>query len=485
MDILLIDPPYIGLKGISVDRGYNMGLTSLAAYLRRGGVEAAVLTGDLFTETRRGLLRKVMPGAMRNMARYAAGQREYARIVSDPHHSVWKDIAAAVGRIRPGAVGIAYITTSRHSVARVAGLVKGIDRGIKVIAGSFHPTFCPEDVLRNPDIDFVIRGEGEVPLLQLMNGLRQGLRAPEEVPGLSYRDGNGQVKNNPAPAPLASLDEMPFPARDLVLNCDYDFYRLHAVTTTRGCPYTCTFCADRRLWGGKVRRRSAANVIGELRLLKSTYQISYVDIVDGTFTFDRKYLQAFCNALLDEKLDIKWRCTARYDNLDPEILALMRKSGCTGLYFGLESGSDRILKAVDKKITTADIVRVSRMVRDAGILSETSVLLGLPDETTEDIEATLSLMRVIKTDQYDVNSFIPLPGTVIWDAMSDGERQAIDWLKVGYKSYDNYFSKRLTREEFAACRREAYRIADKVLRRTIVRLGARALVRPVAGIFRR
>jgi anaerobic magnesium-protoporphyrin IX monomethyl ester cyclase len=485
MDILLIDPPYISLKGMSTDRGYNMGLTSLAAYLRRGGVEAAILTGDLFMEKRPGLLRPLMPAVLQNMSKYAAGQREYARIVADRAHPVWKKIADTVRRTRPGAVGIAYFTPSKHTATRIAALVKEIDKEIKVIAGSFHPTFCPEEVLQSRDIDFVVRGEGEIPLLELLKELKKDRPELEKVPGISYRDGDGRIINNQVAGLINNLDELPFPARDLVLNCDYNSYRLHSIATTRGCPYTCSFCADRRLWGGKVRRRSVANVLTELHLLKNTYKISYVDIVDGTFTFDRKYLQSFCNALLDQQLDVRWRCTARYDNLDREILTLMKRAGCSGLYFGLESGSERILKSIDKKITLADIVRVNQIVRDTGILADTSVLLGLPDEGREDIEATLSLMRSIEADEFDVNSFIPLPGTSIWDAMSEEEKKNIDWLKVGYKSYDNYFSKELSREEFAAYRDEAYKIAGRVLRKTIIRLGARALFSPVARVFGR
>jgi hypothetical protein len=117
MDILLIDPPYISLKGMSTDRGYNMGLTSLAAYLRANGIEAAILTGDLLTEKRPGLLRPVMPAVFQNMAKYAAGQREYARIVSDGAHPVWKKLSAAVTQARPKAVGIPYRRQTRRGAA--------------------------------------------------------------------------------------------------------------------------------------------------------------------------------------------------------------------------------------------------------------------------------------------------------------------------------------------------------------------------------
>lgn len=483
MDILFVDPPYVSLKGMSIDRGYNMGLTSLAAYLRQGGIESAIITSDLFMEKRPRILRPLMPAVLQNLSKYSAGQREYARIVADRAHPVWEKIADTIRRYKPASVGIPYITSSKHTVARVASLVKEIDRDISVIAGSFHPTFCPEEVLENRDIDYVIRGEGEIPLLELINELKKDKAELEKVPNLSFRDSAGQIVNNQKADLIKNLDELPFPARDLVLNCDYDSYRCHNLISTRGCPYTCSFCADRGLWGGKVRRRSVANVIEELRLLKETYKMNYVDFFDGTFTYDRKYLEAFCNAMLDQKLDIKWRCTARYDNLDKEILTLMKKAGCSGLYFGIESGSDNTLETINKKQTLADINRVNQIVRDLGILEATSILLGLPDDGKEDIEVTLSLMRSFKTDEFDVNSFMPLPGTPYWDAMSEEEKSDIDWSKVGLKSYDNYFSKKLSREELLQYREEAEKIARGVLRKGAVRLATKALFSPVAKVF--
>jgi radical SAM superfamily enzyme YgiQ (UPF0313 family) len=256
------------------------------------------------------------------------------------------------------------------------------------------------------------------------------------------------------------------------LNCDYDLYRVHCISTARGCPYTCSFCADRRLWGGKVRRRSVDNVIEEMRLLKDKYKIDSVDFVDGTFTYDREYLQTFCDIIINHKLNIKWRCTARYDNLNEDLLLLMKQANCSGLYFGLESGSERVLKAIDKKITVEEIIKVSEMVYNSGIPSVTSIVLGLPEEKKEDIEETLKLMKKVKTDILDVNSYVPLPGTRLYDSMSEEDKKNIDWRKVAFKSFDNYFSKNISRDDFRRYVSEAYEIANNVRRETLVRFGA-------------
>ncbi len=480
VDILLIDPPYMSLKKVSTDCGYNVGLTSLAAYLSREGIDSAVLTGDLLTETPANKLWTSI-----DYKDYTLAQRNYAKTVDDKDHIIWKKISDYIRQVEPIAVGIPYMTPLKHVVERIARLVKEIDPDIKVIAGHAHPTFFPEEVMQNPDIDFVIRGEGEVVLTYLMKELKKDSYKLEKVPGIYYRDENGYLNNNPGVEPIANLDKLPFLARDLVLNCDYDRYREHELITSRGCPYSCVFCADKKLWGGKVRRRSVNNVIEELKLLKDKYNIGFLAIVDGTFTFDRKYLKDFCNKLIDLRLDIKWGCTARYDNLDEDLLKLMKRSNCSGLYFGLESGSDRMLEAMDKKITVAKIIEVSNMVHSVGIPSFSSVILGLPFDTKEETEETLKLMRKIKTDFYDINSYIPLPGTMLYDSTSEEVKRNIDWRKSAMKSFDNFFLTGMSHDEFNAYVSEAYEIANAVRRKSIFRYGVRMLPDLVADNVKR
>lgn len=472
MDILFIDPPYTSLKGMPINRGYNAGLTSLAAYIRQAGLETAVLSGDILAS--RGLADTVIWG---NIKKYASGQLEYQKIVRDKTHPVWGKIADIIRKQKPKTVGIPYLTPLKYVVERIAELTKDVDPEIKVIVGSSHPTFCSEKVIRDQNIDYVVRGEGEIPLLKLVLELMKNNPKLENVPGITFREKDGYVRNTQSPNLIDDLDELPFLARDLVMNCDYKKYPSHLMITARGCPYTCKFCSDRTLWQHKVRRRSIQNVLQEFEALKRSFpKLEFVDIVDGTFTYDRKYLLSFCNEMIERKYDIPWRCTARYDNLDEDILDLMRRANCTGLYLGLESGSDRILNFVDKKIGTEEIIKVSRMVYKSGITSATAILLGLPDENKTDAMQTLDLMKRIKTDIFDVNSYIPLPGTMLWDAMSEADKQKIDWYKTGYKSFHNYFSKNMSENEFINYRNAAYRIARNVQIRTIIRLGVERAV---------
>jgi anaerobic magnesium-protoporphyrin IX monomethyl ester cyclase len=454
MDILLIDPPYKSLKGIGSECGYSMSTVSLGAYLKNNGIDASILSGDLLADL------PVQPSFSFNVRQYSEGQNLYAKIIMDDNHSIWQKISDAILSCRPKLIGITYLTPMAHSAKKIAELAKKIDKNIVVIAGGHHPSFCPAETLSDQNIDVVVRGEGEIPLLRLVETLLSDASDVKSINGISFKD-QGNIIENPDGDMILDLDSLPFPARDLVHNCDYSRYRLHRMITARGCPYNCSFCSDKSLWRGKIRRRSIGSIMKEIRMLIRDYDIKYIDLVDGTFTYDRRYVVDFCNAVRSKGLNIKWRCTARYDNLDENLINLMAKSNCKGLYFGLESGSQNILNGINKQINLKDIIKTSEIVNKSGITSVTSVIIGLPDETRSDIEATLNLMKSIKTSIYDINSFVPLPGTPLHKG------QAIDWLKVGFKSLDNYFSTKISQKDLCRYIETAYDIAQDKLEYTI------------------
>ena len=454
MDILLIDPPYKSLKNIGVDCGYVLSLTSLSAYLNDAGLDTAVLTCDLLLGLGAGNIMDM------DMGIYARGQEHYEHALADDSHDVWIKISDIIQRSQPKAVGLTYLTPTKNVIEKLTRLVKEIDSTIKVIAGGHHATFCPSDVMKNPHVDFVVRGEGEIPLLRLMETIRSDTTNWSDVPGIAYRNASGEVVSTEEAPMVEDLDSLPFPARDLVMDCDYNIYKTHYVLTARGCPHRCAFCSDRRMWRRRVRRRSVANVISELKLLKDTYRPLFIDFSDGTFTFDKAYLTEFCEHVIAEDIGLMWRCTARYDTITEDMLRLMKRSNCFGLYFGLESGSSRVLASINKGISTDQIRHVSEMVHDNGIISMASVMFGLPDEDEEDIRKTLELMRTVKADLFDINCYVPLPGTPLYDDMDETTRDAINWNKASYKSLASNFSRTLSSEQLRDYVLEAYEIAD-------------------------
>lgn len=464
MDILLIDPPYKSLKGVGIDCAYTMGLASLCAYLNDNRVEASILTGDLLAD--------MAPGNILNMdaAAYARGQAAYRQAILSADHPVWSRITRAITDCGPKAVGIMYLTPAKAAVEKVAAIVKSVNAAIPVIAGGHHPTFCYNQVLANRHIDFAIKGEGEIPLLKLAREIISGNQNWKAVPNLAYRDAVGAIHSTKEADFVSDLDALPFAARDRVLGCDYQIYRTHYLYTARGCPYTCSFCSDNNMWRYKVRRRRVDHVLAELRMLKADYDPAFVDISDGTFTYDRKYLIDFCERMIAEDLGLMWRCTARYDNLTADLLKLMRRANCFGLYFGLESGSARMLDEMHKQTTPAKMLEASQMVRDSGIISMASVILGLPEERPEDVKQTLTLMRRMACDLFDINCYVPLPGTSDYDHMDPEAFNRIDWLQVGFKSLTTNFSKHISDQQFKQFIREAYQIADDARRQFMQRM---------------
>ncbi len=458
MDILLVDPPYKSLKGVVAEFAYPMSLVKLAGYLQHKGLDVGILCCDLLTDL------PPTPVWDFDLAAYAEGQRAYAEALGPGGHEIWDAIRDAIAGHRPSAVGLTCLTPSQDAGWKVAAIAKEVDPSIAVIAGGHHATFCPEQTLGHEAVDWVIRGEGELPLVQLLRQLIAGEVNPASVPGLSFR-GNGGLVHNPPPPLIHDLDALPRPARDLVLDCDYEKYPDHLAGSSRGCPYTCSFCSDKRLWGGRVRRRSPENVVAELKDLVGSYPVKLVDFVDGTFTFDKKWMRRFTETMKAEGVAVKWRCTARYDNMDEELVGWMRDSGCISLYFGLESGSPDVLASVDKRTTVEQIKRASSLVKRSGIASVTSILLGLPEETREDMEQTLSLMEELDTDLFDINCYVPLPGTRYWDDLSPAAREAIDWPLAGYKSFDNNFNANIPQHELQEILLRAYAVAGAAMKR--------------------
>lgn len=456
MDILFIDPPYKSLKGIGSEHGYSISLLSLASYLSANGYDSKVLTGNLLIDL------PIMQSLTFNVSKYAEGQKLYSQALDDDSHLIWKKLLNYIKEYKPKAVGITFLTPASELVYKIGRVIKNYDASIKIIVGGHHPTFCPDETIGQECIDFVIRGEGEIPLLNLMKELTSPSLNLQNVPCLTYIR-NNQIIHNPKAESIYDLDVLPLPDRSLVLDCDFKKHRGHYLSTARGCPYTCLFCSDRALWDHKVRRRTINSVINEIKYLYQNFDFDYIDITDGTFTYDQAYVESFCNALIDLEIDISWRCTARYNNINEELLKLLKKANCKGLYFGLESGSKKILETYRKNITIEDIINTSNLVYNSGIAMVTSIMIGLPQETAEDIESTLSLMKKIKTHIFDINSYVPLPGTVLYDNMKKDKNINMDWKKLGYKSYANFFSNHITQDELQNYLHRAYEIAEETL----------------------
>ena len=302
----------------------------------------------------------------------------------------------------PDLVGISFGTQIRFSAFDLARLVKKNFPGVPVVAGGPHPTLTSQDTLENiPEIDVVVRGEGEIAFLNLVKNIeRDGNLA--EVNGISFRAKSGEVVHNAPELPIQDLDKLPFPARDLLPIEKYDKTTILSnkrtlnVMTSRGCPYWCSYCSTSEQWGHRIRHRSPKNVADEIELILKTYPyIEGIRFFDDVLTMDKKRVLEICDEIHRRNLNFVWECEARANTIDEELVLAMRGAGCEFIDLGIESGSDRILKNIKKQITVEQALQASRIIKKAGIGMKAFFMHGLPGETYEDIKKTVFLSRYL------------------------------------------------------------------------------------------
>jgi radical SAM superfamily enzyme YgiQ (UPF0313 family) len=299
--------------------------------------------------------------------------------------------------------------TANYKVAKIiANFVKRINNGCKIVVGGTHPTIDPEGTLANNDFDYLVRGEGELTFLELVEG-----KAIEEIKGLSYRK-NDKIINNPGRLFIEDLDVLPFPSRDLFINDtrNMDYGNL---ITGRGCPFSCIYCASNKIWDRKTRFRSAQNVLSELAHLKTNYNSPLVYFVDDTFTLQRERAKEICSGMINDNLGLEWKCDTRIDCIDYELVDLMKRSGCIRIKIGVETGSERIMKKIKKGLTKKKIRKGVDIIKKVGIPLTVYLMAGFPGETNEDIKETIGFAKEIDADYYSLSIVAPYLGTEIYD----------------------------------------------------------------------
>lgn len=311
-------------------------------------------------------------------------------------------IARRVAACEPDVVG-----TSTVSMDRVAGIrtIRAIRRALPdvfLVVGGSHFTWSARDAMTVvPQIDAVVLGEGEETFIELL-GCLPDRRDLGRIKGLMWRDGDGQIHEN-APRPIMpDINHLPMPAWDLFGPEQYDFRmvarghtRAVGAITTRGCPYSCVYCANAR--PTKVRFIDPVKVVDELLWLSRKHGVQELDIMDDSFLANKKHVIAFCQELLRRDAGFAWWCGARARNLDPDVLRLMKRAGCQAMGFGVETGTDEVLKAANKQATTAEMMEAMHVVAKVGFRRVgVGLIIGLPGETTETIDRTVGFLRRIK-----------------------------------------------------------------------------------------
>ncbi len=327
---------------------------------------------------------------------------------------------AQVYAFQPDLVGFTSMSTSHHSIERAARLVKE-QIGCTTLIGGPHATTLPELTLADPNIDFLIHGEGEQPMRQLVRVLSKGATNWDGILGLGYKTIDAQIKINPEAPLIPDLDALPYPARHLFDLDAYPLYdptgeRMITVLSSRGCPYNCSFCF-KGIVGRTYRQRSLDNVIGELQHCIDRYNVRSFYFIDDLFTIDARRLEAFCDRVMEVGLHIRWQCLARVDRVTPPILKKMYKAGCREVHYGIESGNPDILKATAKHIDLAQVHQAAQWTDEAGIRGKGYFILGLPGDNDKTIEDTISFAESLPLEEAMFSIATPFPGTRLWDEL--------------------------------------------------------------------
>lgn len=399
MKVLLVNPQWIRKKG-SIWKGVAgamppLGLAYLGSYLEKNGIAVKIL--DMQVE-----------------------EEEYAEAMKKNGFS-------------PDFIGITATTTIIRNAVEIAGISRRLFPGAKIVMGGVHPTFTPDETLKDPNVDYVIRGEGEESLYRLVSGVKE-----EEITGLSYRK-NGEIIHNKDSEVIKDLDSLPVPAYHMLRVERYmpslgSYKRLPAISmiTSRGCPGKCTYCFGSYL-GGRIRTHSARYMADEVKMLIKNYGIREIAFYDDTFTAIKRNVHEFCSIIIGEKIDITWVAFARVDFIDAETLKLMKKAGCHQVLFGIESGNEEILRNIGKVPSLEKAEQAVMMTKKAGIECRTSFMLGNPGETEETLKQTIDYSIKLDADLAMYNVTTPFPGTKMYKwAKENGYLKHEDWDKYDF-----------------------------------------------------
>jgi len=352
---------------------------------------------------------------------------------------------------------ITYLISSIiYNDLRVAELAKEL--GATTIAIGPHVSIMPESVGDFPSVDYIIRGEVEETIVELLSELEAG-RTPTDVKGIAYRGEDGVVITPERPL-MQDLGELPRPRQDLLPLMNYRMPMIDGpftmVTTSRGCPYPCIYCRKMALWGNRVRLRPVDDIMDELIWLHELGVDNVVFLAD-LFTVNRKQVIELCRRIIEARLPLKWQCNSRVDHVDAEILSWMKRAGCWQIAFGLESGSQAILDQAKKGITVGQIEAAINMVDRFGIKAWGYFIIGLPGETKETIRQTIDLAKRLPLNLALFHVAVPYPGTEFNDlAREHGWLLSERWedLDMNYSAIVQY--PELTSEEIDKATKRAF-----------------------------
>lgn len=346
----------------------------------------------------------------------------------------FKDVEKELLKRKPDLVALTALTPTIGRALETAQVVKETLPDSIVVMGGYHPTFNFIETLEDENVDIVIRGEGEYIMLNLVQAL-ENQSSLHDVKGIVFEDKNSkEIVVNPEAPLIQDLDELPFPALNLLPMKKYRLLDMdtHMTTmiTTRGCPMQCSFCSSAAMHGKKIRERSVENIVDEIEYLKTNYDIDTIAFMDDTFTLKKRKVIAICDEILKRNIEIMWGCTSRVDTLDEKLLKKMKEAGCITIFIGVESADQQQLDNMCKNTTIAKIENAFKIAHKLKIRTIASVALGMPGDTKEIMNKTVKFVHKLKPNYAIYSLATPYPGTKFYkEAFEKNLIKIKDWSK--------------------------------------------------------
>jgi len=357
-----------------------------------------------------------------------------------------------IKKFSPDIIGITAMTFTLLDVLKTTEISKECCPKSKIVIGGPHVQIYPEETASLKNIDYVVLGEGEKIFLELIKNINN----PEKlklIKGLVFKE-NDKIINTGRPDYFNNLDEIPFPPREILPYKKYFSLLAKEKTittmfTSRGCPFQCAFC-DRPAMGRNFRARSAKNVVDEIEKCLNL-GIKEIFIYDDTFTVDRKRVMNICNEIINRNLKFTWDIRTRVNTVDEEMLILLKRAGCERIHYGVEAGTEKILKVLNKQITLDQTLKAFKLTRKFKIQTLAYFMIGAPTETKEDIMATIDFMKKLNPDFVQITLLTPFPGTKVYQwaleqkIFNDYWKDFAKNPQAGFKT--KYWTKELSKEE--------------------------------------
>jgi len=339
----------------------------------------------------------------------------------------YEKVSKLAEKLNPQIVAVTSTTSTIKSALKYVERVKNILPTSLTVIGGPHPTFMPFETLKGSEaLDVVVMGEGEETIVDLANHFTEN-KELGEVNGIVYRDlKSGNLKATPNRPLIKDLDSLPFPARHLVPFESYGASKEQTggIITSRGCVYSCNYCSSSLIMGKKFRSRSPDNVVDEIEELIDKYQIRDIGFMDDTFMLNKKRANDIANEIKSRGLDLSFVASSRVDRVDQSLLQNLKSSGMNTIYYGVESGSQRILDMMKKGITLKNAEDAVKSAKNVGLEVLTSFILGYPGETEEDMNKTIDFSTKLDPDYCQYSILTPFPGTPIYNELL--EKDLID-----------------------------------------------------------